>query len=466
MNNGDSERSLEHLAASYQFNEYNNSGTNLDPSGQEPALSTFTSSFNRSEYHESKSKHSNDDYSATASSTLEDGEISPDEMGGSIPNDTVNEAHNDLNQFPVPDGFMPSEIPQYCYNLSNPSIWFDRSTSLYSLYHQESNSYIPFDPSTTDLSEIGVLQSQPISDLTLRLVVLSSDVFKDHMVAAIDAGGATIGRDRGFDKVLRIPEMPVSKIHATIYVGPATDLKNELDDVNGGDGNLNDEESGQGSKEPYQEISDKAIVDASPKPNESFFIVDVGSTTGTFLNSTRLSPSKHASQPFPLSHGDILQIGSTLFSIHLHRDAWGVCDECKLNSTGENYLSLDGERPKLTEPRKFEKAKSKEEIEAERREEKRRLKDLFVGRGSISSSSQYRDRAAVRRDMFGLDVPGMQKDETADIESLNMAKGIDTNEQRVELKPGSMEKGQKLLEKMGWKEGEGLTLAKVFFRKL
>lgn len=36
---------------------------------------------------------------------------------------------------------------------------------------------------------------------------------------------------------------------------------------------------------------------------------DVGSSSGTFLNRLRLSPSGKESRPYPLKSGDIIQLG-------------------------------------------------------------------------------------------------------------------------------------------------------------
>ena len=55
----------------------------------------------------------------------------------------------------------------------------------------------------------------------LRLVVSRSDIFALGAVAVIDSreGGIQIGRDRASDR-LRLKEMQVSKMHATVYFGP------------------------------------------------------------------------------------------------------------------------------------------------------------------------------------------------------------------------------------------------------
>lgn len=43
--------------------------------------------------------------------------------------------------------------------------------------------------------------------------------------------------------------------------------------------------------------------------NGNWFVKDVKSSSGTFLNQVRLSPACQESQPFALKDGDILQLG-------------------------------------------------------------------------------------------------------------------------------------------------------------
>lgn len=39
------------------------------------------------------------------------------------------------------------------------------------------------------------------------------------------------------------------------------------------------------------------------------YVKDVGSSSGTFLNGMRLSPTGKDSRPYPLKQGDLLQFG-------------------------------------------------------------------------------------------------------------------------------------------------------------
>ncbi|ORY83438.1 hypothetical protein LY90DRAFT_697355 [Neocallimastix californiae] len=52
----------------------------------------------------------------------------------------------------------------------------------------------------------------------LRLVVQSSDLYDKGSIVLVDTEGLSIGRDKSFEKRLRLPEMQVSKYHAKIYL--------------------------------------------------------------------------------------------------------------------------------------------------------------------------------------------------------------------------------------------------------
>ncbi|KAG7530909.1 hypothetical protein FFLO_04732 [Filobasidium floriforme] len=117
----------------------------------------------------------------------------------------------------------------------------------------------------------------------------SSPLPTTETLAILDArpSGYILGRDKHLSlPVLRLKELAVSKIHAAVW----------------------------------------------------FWIVDCGSTHGTFLQSSkkdgagehhRLSLGRTPSSPFPLKHLDRLTIGSTTFECHLHPD-W-PCENCALN---------------------------------------------------------------------------------------------------------------------------------------
>lgn len=114
----------------------------------------------------------------------------------------------------------------------------------------------------------------------LRLVVKSgSPVLTQGHIACFDpADAVTIGRDKSFDKRIRLKELPVSKDHATVCWIP--------------DG-------------------------------EYWAVIDNGSTHGTFIKprggqEKRLSKPKTASSPAQLSHLESVKASSTRRSENVH----------------------------------------------------------------------------------------------------------------------------------------------------
>ena len=105
----------------------------------------------------------------------------------------------------------------------------------------------------------------------LRLVVSTSAILKPATVALVDpADGVSLGRDKTFEKRIRLPELLVSKSHAQVFW-----MQPRADDgaMRGG----------------------------------GWAVADQGSTHGTFVRSlggpeTRLSAPKVASSPRELSH--------------------------------------------------------------------------------------------------------------------------------------------------------------------
>ncbi|ORX45804.1 hypothetical protein BCR36DRAFT_405929 [Piromyces finnis] len=62
------------------------------------------------------------------------------------------------------------------------------------------------------------IQQQNYEDEYMRLVVKNSDLYEKGSIILIDAEGLSIGRDKSYEKRLRLPEMQVSKYHAKIYL--------------------------------------------------------------------------------------------------------------------------------------------------------------------------------------------------------------------------------------------------------
>ncbi|GAA6038427.1 hypothetical protein JCM8097_007643 [Rhodosporidiobolus ruineniae] len=221
----------------------------------------------------------------------------------------------------------------------------------------------------------------------LRLVVLKrpdpSVLPAAQVVASVDPSEpVSIGRDKSFERRIRLRELAVSKVHCTLFWS----VEPELDD--GG----------------------------------YWALVDNGSTHGTFLSSegvgkTRLSESKVASVPHRLHHLDTLHVGSTTFSVHIHPSF--ACSACSVASDSSNLIPLvpaPAEDASSTPGKSAYTTKTKEEKEQDRREQMRGLREKLLkpeagsggGKGATrpspakangvtSSSPAFVDRAAARR---------------------------------------------------------------------
>jgi len=62
-------------------------------------------------------------------------------------------------------------------------------------------------------------QEGPFKDRSIRLLVVKSDILPERSVAIIDSEGITIGRDRSYEKRLRLPEL-VCTLRFTLFYSP------------------------------------------------------------------------------------------------------------------------------------------------------------------------------------------------------------------------------------------------------
>lgn len=271
--------------------------------------------------------------------------------------------------------------------------------------------------------------------LPLRLRVLQTSILhKDLSLAVLDAYEETqIGRDVGptgsETPRIRLKEMPVSKLHATVFW-------------------------------------DKA--------RREWAVVDMGSKHGTFVQSgqqpdaepVRLSPPRMASIPRPLHHLDRLIVGSTTFLCHIHEDR-APCDEC--TSTDQGVIPL------FAVPRESTRTAEKRPADsmAHTQDAKKALTSLkhtLLARhpASTPSPASYVDRSARRRAMHPtsqFDSPGVPSPRSS---SLGSAKSshepsrtpsalVEEEHPSVPLQEHNV--GWQLLLKQGWQPGTALGSA-------
>lgn len=228
----------------------------------------------------------------------------------------------------------------------------------------------------------------------VRVTVVRSPVLQVGTLFIITAlQPATIGREKDMDHAIRIPEMGVSKFHAEVYFD---------------------------------------------QDQQCYMLVDQGSQNGTVLNGNRILQPKAKCEPCSLAHGDEVKMGDTVLSFHIHPGT-DTCDGCE---PGQVMAHLSKhKRPETTGP-----APSKEDKEALRQKELRQMKVKYGLKSSEYEEAQalknpkYTDRAQTRRQTVGSQGDFQRDDAPASV--------------HVEI--SDVNKGRKMLEKMGWKKGEGL----------
>ncbi|KAM7005616.1 angiogenic factor with G patch and FHA domains 1 [Tautogolabrus adspersus] len=228
----------------------------------------------------------------------------------------------------------------------------------------------------------------------VRVTVVRSPVLQVGILFIITADSpATIGREKEMDHAIRIPEMGVSKFHAEVYFD--------------------------------QEL-------------QGYMLVDQGSQNGTVINGNRILQPKTKCEPHALMHGDEVKMGETVLSFHIHSGT-DTCDGCE---PGQVMAHLSKHRrEETTGP-----ALTKEDKEALRQKELKQMKakyglqsSEFEGTKALKNP-KYRDRAESRRQTVGSEGVFQRDDAPAS----------------VHKEISEVNKGRKMLEKMGWKKGEGL----------
>ncbi|CAG7830537.1 unnamed protein product [Allacma fusca] len=162
-----------------------------------------------------------------------------------------------------------------------------------------------------------------------------------------------------------------------------------------------------------------------------FYLTDLGSQNGTFLNGSRLSDAKVTSEAQEVLHGSTLKIGSTTLLIHIHPGSL-TCALCEPGLNAATKTPIHGSP--LT----------KEKKEQLRKKQLKKLRQKYcVEQNATSVQSKlpdsYTDRALDRRNVKGSDNP-FEKTEVASMDAA--------------IKEDN--KGFKMLAKMGWNSGTSL----------
>nr|XP_046240324.1 angiogenic factor with G patch and FHA domains 1 isoform X3 [Scatophagus argus] len=228
----------------------------------------------------------------------------------------------------------------------------------------------------------------------VRVTVVRSPVLQVGTLFIITADSpATFGREKDMDHAIRIPEMGVSKFHAEVYFD---------------------------------------------QMQQSYMLVDQGSQNGTVINGNRILQPKTKCEPHALMHGDEVKMGETVLSFHIHSGT-DTCDGCE---PGQVMAHLSKHRREdKTGP-----ALTKEDKEALRQKELKQMKAKYGLQSSeyeeakALKNPRYKDRAESRRQTVGSEGVFQRDDAPASV-----------HEEISEVN-----KGRKMLEKMGWKKGEGL----------
>lgn len=170
----------------------------------------------------------------------------------------------------------------------------------------------------------------PLSSSSLRLLVRQSSILPRTQTLAVLDGYSEVQIGRDAPPVgettprLRLKEMEVSKMHATVYWDKGRHEWAVVD---------------MGSMHGTFHRSTRSLS-APSTPNSSLSTTHVPadgpgpSTLRADSRGTRLSPPRIASIPRTLAHGDFLSVGSTTFAIHIHVDGL-PCVDCSSSESNE-----------------------------------------------------------------------------------------------------------------------------------
>ncbi|XP_072768751.1 angiogenic factor with G patch and FHA domains 1 isoform X2 [Nerophis lumbriciformis] len=272
--------------------------------------------------------------------------------------------------------------------------WFKRGLKKTSLHSDKVHELTNSLASMKICSNWNTARKRELWPPCVRVTVVRSPVLQVGTLFIITAdSAATIGREKDMDHAIRIAEMGVSKFHAEVYFD---------------------------------------------QQQQSYMLVDQGSQNGTVINGNRILQPKTKCEPHPLTHGDEVKMGETVLSFHIHAGT-DTCDGCE---PGQVMAHLSKhKREEAPGP-----TLSKEDKEVLRQKELKQIKAKYglqskeFEEGKALKNPKYKDRAESRRQTVGSEGVFQQDDAPASV--------------HVEI--SEVNKGRKMLEKMGWKKGEGL----------
>ena len=288
----------------------------------------------------------------------------------------------------------------------NSQLYYDHENGIYYYFDQEKESYvfhsqIPLSDKETkadspgsgvDQLSDGEIRSGPVSpestppviDPCIRAMIVKSDSLDIGTLFIVTCQGGKIGRDSS--NSICISNELVSRFHASIV---------------------------------YEYES------------KTFFLQDLKTQNGTFINDERLADPKIPSDPVEVTHRDFIQVGDTVISFHVHVGN-ETCFDCE---PGNIQAIVEAEKQK----------ELKEDLNVQRKQEvKSMMKKYGLSKGYIPKKliDSVPDRAERRRKEVGSDP---YQNNLKPVEKASVHKEISENNI-----------GHKMLAKMGWKSGEGL----------
>ena len=282
--------------------------------------------------------------------------------------------------------------------------------------------------------------SQPVhSSPTFRLIVRATSILPEAQRLAVIEGyrEVQIGRDVAppgtITPRIRLKEMEVSKLHATIYW----------------DGR-----------------------------RAEWGLVDMGSKHGTFHNryhsgvssetkGGRLSPPRVASMPRHLQHLDTFSIGGTTFTVHIHNGGL-PCSECSRGDNDEIPLFVTkvstapahGKRKRDEESGYLPSDKTKDPKRALSLLKKSLLSQHPAEKPDGRSPTTWVDRSARRRALHPPSPPLSRKQSPLPEPTRSTPQDTPTTSNRSTPEPVSSDNvGYRMLAKQGWIPGTSLGVA-------